>query len=108
MIGVFDIGVRDAVTEAGVSASAADKRPNTDPVTSNTRSVRAQWPGNALSVVWQSSLLKVGQIVQVTPLTSRIRSGHAEVTVEGEVTITRSSGSVADEAFEATIQGRAT
>lgn len=63
------------------------------------------WPGNLLSVVWTNSLLLVGSIVDITSRSpiARIRVS-VTVTVGGQVTLTRSSGTVIDEPGSAVLE----
>lgn len=93
--------VFSGISGADVSAT------NGDPFTSNTQSVVAKWPGNSLTVLWQSTKIRVGSNVLVTPrlVLARVRQTYQQATVAGEVTIRRSSGSVADEDFHAVIFG---
>lgn len=74
---------------------------NGDPFTANVVSVEARWPGAALSVVWQNVLIDANTQIQVTAKTDRIRIGFT--VTAGQATITRSSGTTADERFVATI-----
>jgi len=93
-----------SITFADVSAS------NGDPFTSNTQSVRARFPGAALTVVWHSDKIEVGSVIHLTSLQinnpgnfAEVRIAHDPVTVAGQVRIARSSGATADGKFEATI-----
>lgn len=92
------------ISFADVSAS------NGDPFTSDTQSVRARFPGSALTVVWHSDKIEIGSVIHLTSLQinnpgnfAEVRLAHDPITVAGQVRIARSSGGTADGKFEATI-----
>lgn len=90
--------------EVFLAATTSDQVATGSPFTSDTIGVRARWPGSALQSVWNNTLIEVGTLVFWTSRTSRIR-GAVVATVAGTATIERSSGSTADEEFNAFILG---
>lgn len=88
------------------STSAANVVPNAATFTSNTVSVRFRFPGAAIAVTWNNTLIRVGQILHLTNLNqTRVRLGYTAVASDGSAVLSRSSGSTPDEEMVATIVG---
>lgn len=102
-----DVGIGSSGSDGVVTnTSTANVLGQSDPIISDTVSIHGKWPGAALTVTWQSLLIRADHVVHVTLVdTTRVRIGVSTVATPGEVVITRSGGAVVDEEFHATLAG---
>jgi hypothetical protein len=91
----------DALAEG---VTVLDVRPNTSTINAEAHAIIGFWPGAELEVTWNFSRIKAGSQIWLTSRTSRIREG-VTATSAGTVNLSRSSGSVADEVFDAELGG---